>query len=139
MRRQTPKRAAANRKKLEAYDRIFQTRPQCCEACDSHDYEHSHYFPIGKFLYWIAEDDNIALLCRAHHDDWEASRLWTLGPNVLARVMKFLNSKSDDEHFEDAWSYMTSKLYKMRDLARAESVNLPEDILLILEQWEIEP
>jgi len=139
MRRQTPTRAAWDRKKTAAYDRIFQERPHCCEACGIPEYDHSHFFPVGKFLFWIGEDDNISLLCRNDHDNWEASRLWNLGPHVLNRVIKFLNSKIDDEHFEEAWAYLTSKLYKMRDLARKEKFQLPEEILIILDRWEIEP
>lgn len=122
----------------KAYEIVDRERGMKCEVCGDRRAEHSHNFPRGKFPKFAEEPENITILCRQHHMDWEASRLWTLSSGVLMRAIKFMAAQKDTDQFDGVWSHLTNKLYKAFFLAEKEGAEIPVFLQIAFDTWGIQ-
>lgn len=102
----TAKRAAFEKEKKAAYERISEAREPLCEGCGSSHYEHSHRFPVAFENYrYIGEDESIDLYCRECHTNYERGYLFLL--NNGAEALEYLRKENEQFFFR--------KLYQMKD------------------------
>lgn len=118
------KRQAIERQMKAAYLEIDSERGAMCEACMSSNFEHSHNYPRNPFVFLIANKDNITLLCRKHHLDFENNELWMLsnGWRIMRTMMALLLAETDADRRKLMRSHYVTKLYRMKAQAEMQGV-----------------
>jgi len=128
IKRQSIAAAKQKREVAKAYAEIAQTRPMCCEACGSRNYEHSHNYPQEGFKWLAANPENITLLTRTYHLLFEAGRVYMLpnGQRIMEAMYGLYDQEQDQERKEQLRQHLTGKFYQIEDRAREDDFALPD-------------
>jgi hypothetical protein len=122
------KRQVIERQMLKAYADIQIERGAFCEESDATNFEHSHNYPRNPFIWLIPVAENITLLSREKHLDFEGNELWKLpniGPKIMRQMMALMLAETDVDRRKLMRSHYVRKLYAMKEQAEAQDVELP--------------
>jgi len=127
MRPLSKKRQSIEREMIATYRQIESDRGMMCECCGSSNFEHSHNYPRNPFIWLIPNGNNITLLCRDHHLNFERNELWLLqnGGQIMRTMMALMLAESDVDRRKLMRSHYVRKLYAMQEQAQNEGVNFP--------------
>jgi hypothetical protein len=122
------KRAAIERRMKITYSEIEQDRGAFCEESGATNFEHSHNYPRNPFIWLIPVAQNITLLSREKHLDFENNELWKLpnsGPKIMRQMMALMLAETDVDRRKLMRSHYVRKLYAMKEQAETQDVELP--------------
>lgn len=104
----TPERARLQAKMHEAYEEIANEREPRCQGCPSWNFERSHSIPKDYDNYrFIAEKENIVLLCRQCHVNYENGKVFLL--DCGEEIMNYL-AKADEAFYNRKVAQMVKRL-----------------------------
>jgi len=129
------KRAADGREKAKAYAKVLETRPALCEETGMANYDFSHNFPVKHFPWLMSVPENMTLLNRDSHMDWENARLHEL-PNTAERTIMWMlhaaQHETDVGRKKSMFGFINNKLFKCADICMEEGVEVPEWVQKLL-------
>lgn len=137
MRHFSQKRQHVEVLKKDAYAKIVEDRGPYCEVCGANTFDFSHNLARSRFPMFIADEGNITLLCRRHHNMWENNELWEMNHAVMARFISFISEIDDDRIMKDAVSHLISKLFICLGKANEIGLELPPFVKIVMDEFEI--
>lgn len=131
------KRQAIERRMKITYSEIEQERGPFCEESGATNFEHSHNYPRNPFIWLIPVAENITLLSREKHLNFENNELWLLpnsGPRIMRQMMAMMLEEEDDDRRKLMRAHYVRKMYAMQEQAKNQGIELPNWCLKLLNE-----
>lgn len=127
MRQFSLKRQKKEKELIAVVAQIRKERGNRCEECDSPaKTDPSHNYCRKDYESLIADPENITLLCRRHHQEFENNMLWELkGDKILRKMKAQYENEPDQFRAISMRQHLNGKLQAAKENAEAWGAKFP--------------